>query len=504
MLYWNGGLKIKDVLNLIGGKWVKSESGKWRTRENPANIKEIIARVTQSVSEDVNKAVEAAAEAFDKWRLTPAPKRGEILFSAAEILKKRKEELARLETVEMGKIISEARGDVQEAVDMCYYMAGEGRRMLGETTPSELPYKDMKSIREPLGVVALITPWNFPIAIPSWKIIPALICGNTVVFKPASYTSYSAAMFIQCLLDAGIPSGVVNMVAGSGYEVGDSLLRHRDVKAISFTGSTEVGLGIEKQAAERHIPFMCEMGGKNAIVVMDDADIGLAIEGALWGGYGTAGQRCTAASRLIVHKAVIEKFRVKLVERIRGLKLGDGLDESVDMGPLVSKSQRETVHKYTLIGEQEGARLVTGGKYSSVQGCENGYFYEPTLFDKVTPDMRIAREEIFGPTVALIEASGLDDALRIANGTEYGLSLAIYTRDLNKAAIAEREFQSSLVYINAPTIGAEIHLPFGGIKNTGLTHKEAGGRGGAIDFYSRVKIVYRDFSGRLQRAQIDE
>ncbi|MEM2109267.1 MAG: aldehyde dehydrogenase family protein [Candidatus Odinarchaeota archaeon] len=482
---------------------MESESGEWFNRENPADCRETVAKITHSVKEDVENAVEAAARAFDKWRLTPAPRRGEILFKTGEILKTRKENLARIITIEMGKILLEARGEVQEAIDMCYYMAGEGRRMVGETTPSELPDKDIKTIREPLGVIALITPWNFPIAVPSWKILPALICGNTVVLKPASYTSYSAAVFIQCLIDAGAPAGVVNLVNGSGGEIGQHLIKHVDVKAVSFTGSTNVGFNVERTAIERHIPFMCEMGGKNAIIVLDDADISLAVNGALWGGYGTTGQRCTAASRLIVQDSVFDEFEKKLIEKVKNLKLGSGLDESVTTGPLVSETQRRRVHEYTRIGIEEGARLIIGGKYYTGKGCENGYFYEPTLFDNVSPDMRIAREEIFGPTVALIECKNFDEAIHIANGTDYGLSLSIYTTDVNKSAVAERELQSGIVYINAPTIGAEIHAPFGGVKNTGLLHKEAGGRGGAVDFYSRVKVVYRDYSSRLQRAQID-
>ncbi|WEU41047.1 MAG: aldehyde dehydrogenase family protein [Candidatus Odinarchaeum yellowstonii] len=494
---------MKTVLNFIDGKWVESESRAWRERENPADSREIIAKVTQSVKEDVEKAVEAASKAFEKWRNKPAPRRGEILFRAGEILKNRKEELARIITLEMGKVIVEARGDVQEAIDMCYYMAGEGRRLFGETTPSELPDKDIKTIREPLGVVAAITPWNFPVAIPSWKILPALICGNTVVLKPSSYTSYSASVFIECLNEAGVPPGVVNQVNGGG-EIGEILVKQRGIQAVSFTGSTEVGFKIEKLSVERHIPFMCEMGGKNAIIVLEDADIDLAVNGAVWGGYGTAGQRCTAASRLIVQERIFEKFKEKLVNEVKKLKIGSGLDENVNIGPLVSESQRKRVHNYTQIGVGEGAKLITGGKYYTGNGCENGYFYEPTLFENVTPDMRIAQEEIFGPVVALIQCEDFKDALEIANGTNYGLSLAIYTRDINKAAIAEKELQSTIVYINAPTIGAEIHAPFGGIKNTGLLHKEAGGRGGAIDFYSRVKVVYRDYSGRLQRAQIDK
>lgn len=405
--------------------------------------------------------------------------------------------------MEMGKVLFEARGDVQEAVDMCYYMAGEGRRLFGETTPSELPDKDIKTIRDPIGVIAAITPWNFPIAIPSWKILPALICGNTIVLKPSSYTSYSASMFIQSLKEAGLPPGVVNQVNGGG-DVGEILIKQCEVNAVTFTGSTEVGFKVERTAVERHIPFMCEMGGKNAIIVLEDGDIDLAVNGAVWGGYGTTGQRCTAASRLIVQESIFEKFKKALVREIKKLKIGSGLDETIHIGPLVSDIQRKRVHNYTQIGVEEGAKLVTGGKYYSENGCEYGYFYEPTLFESVTPDMRIAQEEIFGPTVALISCEGFRDALEIANGTNYGLSLAIYTRDINKAAVAEKELQSTIVYINAPTIGAEIHLPFGGIKNTGLLHREAGGRGGAIDFYSRVKVVYRDYSGRLQRAQIDK
>jgi aldehyde dehydrogenase (NAD+) len=495
---------MERIKNHINGEWVSSKSGETFRSINPANKDEVIGIVSKSDREDIDRAIKAAREAYEGWRLTPAPRRGEILFRAAEILLKNKEALGRLETREMGKILPEGVGDVQEAIDMGYYMAGEGRRLSGETVPSELPNKDMKSIRVPIGVFGLITPWNFPIAIPGWKIFPALICGNTVVFKPSSDTSVCAAKFVEVLVEAGLPKGVLNLVYGPGQEVGEYLVSHPGVDAISFTGSSNIGERLEGICGAIHRMIVTEMGGENAIIVMGDANLDLAIEGAVWGGFGTTGQRCTATSRIVVHKKVYRNFTERFRTAASRLKLGDGLKKGIDMGPVINESQFKKILNYIDIGKKEGAKLILGGKAYQKGNCSKGYFIEPTIFADVTPKMRIAQEEIFGPVVSLIRAEDLEDAIRIVNQTPYGLSSAIYTQDVNSSAMAERDLEAGIVYINASTIGAEIHLPFGGIKHSGYGRKEAGGRGGALDTYSRWKVIYRDFSGKLQRAQIDK
>jgi len=496
--------EMEKIRNYINGRWVDSKSGETFRSINPADKNMVIGIAAKSDRKDVDEAVKAAREACDRWRLTPAPRRGEILFRTAEILLKHKEALGRLETREMGKILPEGLGDVQEAIDMGYYMAGEGRRLSGETVPSELPDKDMKSIRVPIGVFGLITPWNFPIAIPAWKVFPALICGNTVVFKPSSETTVCAAKFVEAFVEAGLPKGVLNLVHGPGGEVGEHLVRHPGVDAISFTGSSDTGKRLEGICGAIHRIIVTEMGGKNAIIVMEDANLDLAIEGALWGGFGTTGQRCTAASRIILHEKIYRTFTEKFRNAASRLKMGDGLKKGIDMGPVINESQFKKILNYIEIGRKEGAKLILGGKVYQKGNCSKGYFIEPTIFGEVTPEMRIAQEEIFGPVVSLIRAEDLEDAIRIVNQTPYGLSSAIYTHDVNASVVAERDLETGIVYINASTIGAEIHLPFGGIKHSGYGRKEAGGRGGALDTYSRWKVIYRDFSGKLQKAQIDK
>lgn len=486
--------------NFIGGKWVESSSGRTFERRNPATG-ELIGTFTSSTAADVDAAVEAASKAFKSWRLYPAPKRGEILYRAARILEERKEELAREMTQEMGKVFTEAAGDVQEAIDMTYYMAGEGRRMFGQTTPSELRNKFNMSVRKPLGVAGLITPWNFPMAIPSWKMTPALIAGNTVVFKPATYTPKLAIRFVEILQEAGIPDGVVNLVLGTGSDVGDPLVAHPDVPLLSFTGSTETGVQVATEAARRNKRVTLEMGGKNAVIVMDDADLDLAVEGILWGAFGTSGQRCTATSRVIVHRAVKQELEDRLAERAGRMKLGDGLDPDTDVGPLVSDTQLQNVHRYVDIGKDEGARLVVGGEIRADGDLSKGFFHEPTIFTDVRRDMRIANEEIFGPVVSLIPVDSLDEAVDIANSVEYGLSASIFTNSVNNTFRAMQDIYTGILYINAGTTGAEIHLPFGGTKGTGNGHREAGTA--ALDFYTEWQVIYVDYSGKLQRAQID-
>jgi acyl-CoA reductase-like NAD-dependent aldehyde dehydrogenase len=487
--------------NYINGEWVEARSGKAIENRNPANTDELIGMFPASGSEDVEAAIAAARAAYKKWRLVPAPKRAEILFHAAEILMARKEDYAREMTREMGKVLAETRGDVQEAIDMTYLMAGEGRRQFGHTAPSELPNKFAMAVRASVGVAGLITPWNFPMAIPSWKAMPALICGNTIVLKPAEDTPLSTYNVTQVLAEAGLPPGVLNVVFGYGPDAGAPMLNHPDVNLVSFTGSTEVGRIVSQACAPTFKKCHLEMCGKNIIIVMDDANLELAIEGAVWGGFGTTGQRCTAASRVAVQKGVYREFVEKFVARVKVLKVGDGLDAATQMGPCINEQQLQTVMKYVAIGINEGAKLATGGHRLETGSHARGWFHEPTVFTDCKPNMRICQEEIFGPVVSVIPFDTFDDALEIANGVKYGLSAAIYTRNVNNAFVAQRDLETGIVYVNAPTIGAETHLPFGGTKNTGNGHREAGLA--ALDFYSEWKTVYVDYSDRLQRAQID-
>ena len=487
--------------NFINGKWIEAKSGKTFENRNPADRRDLIGLFPASGPEDVEEAVSAARNAFAEWRLVPAPKRGEILYRVGELLRQRKEEIARAMTREMGKVLKETRGDVQEGIDTAYYTAGEGRRLFGETTPSELPDKFAMSLRVPVGVCGLITPWNFPMAIPTWKIFPALLCGNTVVLKPAEDTPYTAVKLFELLEEAGVPPGVANLVHGVGEEAGAALVRHRDVRLISFTGSTAVGREIAAVCGQSLKRVSLEMGGKNGQIVMEDADLKLALEGALWGAFGTTGQRCTATSRLILHRQIKKELTDMLVERAEKIKIGDGLDESVEMGPLINEAAREKVHGYVQIGKEEGARLLTGGTVYEEGKWLQGYFYRPTLFDRVTPDMRIAQEEIFGPVLSVIEVQSFEQAIEVLNGTPYGLSSSIYTRDVGRAFRALRDIEAGITYINGPTIGAEVHLPFGGVKETGNGHREAGTT--VYDIFSEWKSVYIDYSGRLQKAQID-
>jgi len=490
--------------NLINGKWLDSSGKKTIESVNPADTSEIVGTVPASDKTDVDEAVEAARTAFASWRKTPAPKRGEIIFKTAELLLKNKDSLGRLVTKEMGKVLKEGMGDVQEAIDMAYYMAGEGRRLSGETVPSELRNKDCKSVRVPIGVFALITPWNFPMAIPAWKIFPAIISGNTIVFKPSSHTPVCATKLVEILVEAGVPKGVVNLVHGRGEDIGEYLATHPGIDGVSFTGSTAVGEKLAKTCSATDKEISCEMGGKNAIIVMDDAKLDLAIEGALWGAFGTTGQRCTATSRLIVHEKVYGRFLDMFSGKTKKLKLGDGLKKNTDVGPLINESQLKKVFNYVKIGKQEGAKLILGGSPYRKGDCKNGWFFEPTIFADVTPDMRVAKEEIFGPVVSIIKAKNLGNAIDTVNSSAYGLSASIYTQDVNNSAIAERDIDTGIVYVNAPTIGAEIQLPFGGTKKSGIGRREAGGRGGSLDMFTKWKVIYRDFSGRLQKAQITE
>jgi aldehyde dehydrogenase (NAD+) len=490
----------KSFQNYIGGEWVGAASGDTFESVNPATGDKI-GVFPRSSAEDVDRAVAAAKEAFEEWRLVPAPKRGEILYRFANLLIEEKDDLTDLMTREMGKVKAEAGGDVQEAIDMSLYMAGEGRRLFGQTTPSELRDKFNMSVRMPIGVVGAITPWNFPIAIPSWKITPALVCGNTVVFKPATDTPLLGERFVELLDEAGLPKGVINIVHGGGGAVGDRLVRHPDVRVITLTGSRETGVEVMRNAAEGLKHVHLELGGKNAIVVLDDADLDLAAEGIVWSAFGTSGQRCTAASRVIVQDGVYEQLQAKLVAEAERLRLGAGWEDDTDVGPVINKAALDKIHSYTEIGKGEGAKLLTGGEVATGNGLGDGFFYRPTIFGEVDPQMRIAQEEIFGPTTALIRVRDFDEAIRVSNGIKYGLSSSIFTRDVNKAFRAMRDLQAGITYINAGTIGAEVHLPFGGTKDTGNGHREAGQA--ALDVFTEWKSIYVDYSGKLQKAQID-
>lgn len=494
--------KAKRYLNFIGGKWVEPATGKYTENRNPADNDDLIGEFPASGGEDVDRAVQSAKKAFSEWRLVPAPKRGELVKRVGDILVRRKEEISQMMTREMGKIIKETRGDTQEGIDTAYYSAGEGRRLFGQTVPAELPNKFAMSVRQPVGVCGMITPWNFPIAIPTWKLFPAILCGNTCVIKPATLTPASVALLMEVFQEAGLPDGVVNLVCGSGGEVGNAMVEHPDINRISFTGSVEIGRKLAEKCGANMKRLSLELGGKNAEIIMDDADLELAVEGALWGAFGTTGQRCTATSRLIVHEKVHYEVLAMMVERAKNLKVGNGLDERVEVGPMVCEDQRRTVLEYIRIGKEEDkAELVTGGGTLTEGEYGKGYFLAPTIFDRVQPGMRIAQEEIFGPVLVVITIKSLEEAIEVLNDTEYGLSSSIYTRDVNRAFQAIRDIEAGITYINGPTIGAEVQLPFGGVKNTGNGHREAGTV--VYDFYTEWKSVYVDYSGRLQKAQID-
>ncbi len=500
----NGKAKssVKKYHNYIGGKWVGSASGEWFDNVNPADTGDIVGRFPKSNAEDVDRAVAAARESATRWRRTPAPKRAELLFRLGEILRTNKQRYSEEMTREMGKVLTETGGDVQEAIDCTYYTAGEGRRLHGFTTKAEMPDKYAMCERQPVGLCGLITPFNFPMAIPSWKLIPALVCGNTVVIKSGEDVPLSTINLVKACEEAGIPKGVVNVVNGFG-EAGAALVSHDDVRLISFTGSTDTGRKIAEQCARDNKIVSLEMGGKNAIIIMDDADIDNAVEGSLWGAFGTSGQRCTASSRLVVHKKVYKKFVQKLVERVMALRVGNGLDKKTDVGPVINQQAMEKILGYIEIGKNEDkAKLMCGGGHLNKGKYRNGYFIEPTVFADAAPGMRISQEEIFGPVTTIIPFSDLDEAIEIVNGVKYGLSSAIYTQDVNRAFHAMQELYTGICYVNSATIGAEVHLPFGGTKGTGNGHREAGTQ--VLDIFSEWKAIYVDYSGRLQKAQIDE
>jgi aldehyde dehydrogenase (NAD+) len=486
--------------HFIAGEWMASAGGGTFESRNPADHRDVIGHFQQGTAADVGMAVKAAETALPMWKRTPAPKRGEILYAFGALMAQHKERLARAMTREMGKVIAEARGDVQEGIDIAFLMAGEGRRMAGDTVPSELPDKWAMSVRQPIGIAGIITPWNFPMAIPCWKIMPALVTGNTVVFKPASDTPHCATLLVELMAEAGVPPGVVNLVTGTGSVVGDAIVESPDVRVISFTGSSATGKAIATKAGSRLKRLSLELGGKNGVVVLADADLDLATEGILWSAFGTTGQRCTAASRVIVERPAVDDLLQRLEARARKLRLGDGLQDTTDVGPLINSAAVDKVGGYVDIGRTEG-ELVLGGARATDGDLGGGTFFQPTIFAGVKPMDRIGQEEIFGPVLSIIPVADYGEAMLALNQTRYGLSSSIFTRDVNIAFRAMRDFETGIVYVNAGTTGAEVHLPFGGWKDTGNGHREAGHV--ALDTYTEWKAIYVDFSGRLQRAQID-
>jgi aldehyde dehydrogenase (NAD+) len=491
----------REFKNFIGGEWVAPTTGEYFENRNPADTSDLIGLWPRSGREDVERAVRSARRGFEAWRKVPAPHRGDVLRRVGDLLVARKEELARVMTREMGKVLKETRGDVQEGIDTAYYAATEGRRLFGHTVPSELPDKWAMTYRRPIGVCGLITPFNFPLAIPTWKMFPALLAGNAVILKPAEDVPHTATLLVEILLEAGLPPEAVQLVHGYGEEVGAAIVEHPDIPVISFTGSTSTGSRIGEICGRMHKRLSLEMGGKNAQIVLADADLDLALDGVLWGAFGTTGQRCTATSRLLLQDEIHDVFLDRLVERARALRLGNGLDDGTDVGPLINQQALEKVESYVEIARQEGDEVLLGGRRATGGGLERGYFFEPTILRGVRPGSRLACEEVFGPVLSVIRFRDLDEAIRINNEVEYGLSSSIYTRDVRAAFRAMAELDNGITYVNAPTIGAEAHLPFGGVKKTGNGHREGGWE--VYDFYTETKVVYVDYSGRLQRAQID-
>lgn len=490
----------KKLANYINGEWVTPDDVVYTPVLNPATG-ENITEVPLSPREAVSEAAKAAKEAQKQWALVPAPQRAEILYKVGDLLKARKEQLATILTMENGKVLEEARGEVQEAIDMAFYMAGEGRRLFGQTTPSELKNKFAMSVRAPVGVVGIITPWNFPIAIATWKSFPAIVAGNTVIWKPATETPLMAYALATIFEEAGLPKGVLNVVFGSGSTIGDEMVENDEIRVISFTGSNEVGREIASKCGHKLKKVSLEMGGKNAVIVMDDADINLAVDGIIWSAFGTSGQRCTACSRVIVHEKVKKKLEQGLLKSMKNISIGNGLDHNVKVGPIINKTSLEKIKGYIEIGVQEGAQLLTGGSVLDEGEYASGNFFVPTVFTNVKPNMRIAQEEIFGPVISIIPVKNLDEAIEVNNSVSFGLSSSIFTRDVNKVFAAQRDLDTGIIYVNAGTTGAEIHLPFGGTKATGNGHRDSGIA--ALDVFTEWKSIYIDFSGNLQRAQID-
>lgn len=478
--------------NYIAGTWQASQ-GPLTERRNPADTRDLIGLTPRSSTAEAYAAVAAAAAAAGAWRATPAPLRGAIVTQAARLLAERREEIARALTREEGKILSEARGELQRAITTAEFCGAHGRRLTGETVPLELAHNFGYTLRRPLGVVALITPWNFPVGIGVWKLAPALVSGNTVVWKPASLTPETVRLTTQCFVDAGLPPGVLNMVYGAGAEIGAALLDHPDVRGVSFTGSTEVGLEVYRRAAARGIRAQCEMGGKNAVIVMEDAELDLAVSGVLAGAFGSTGQRCTATSRVILMHPIADAFLEKLMAAAAALRPGNPMQADVNLGPCVDEQQLAKVLEYITIGRREGAELLYGGERLTDGDLARGHFVQPTIFDRVRPEMRIAREEIFGPVLCVLRVESFEEALRLANDSRYSLSSSIYTRDVEKTFRYVDTINTGVAHVNAPTLGGEAHMPFGGLYGTGIGPREQGSE--AFDFYTQTQAVYIDYTG---------
>lgn len=491
---------MDNYRNFINGEWVESASSKSVNNINPANTDDLIGTVKQATREEARRAVESAAASFSSWRATPAPSRGRIVARAARLLEEHKEELARILTREEGKTLAESRGELQRSINVAEFCAGESRRLNGETIQSELPSNFAYTIKQPLGVVACVTPWNFPVAIPVWKIAPALVAGNTVVFKPATLTPATAVRIVELFVEAGIPPGVLNLVLGSGSEAGDEIINHPAVKAVSFTGSNEVGIRLYEEVSRRGAKVQCEMGGKNPVVILEDADLDLAVESTAQGAFGSSGQRCTATSRAVVVNDIADDFVDRIAKRAGSMRIGDGMDPNTEMGPSVDEGQFKTVLKYIDIGREDGATLVCGGSRATGNGLDKGFFVNPTVFDHVTPDMRVAREEIFGPVLSVLRVKNFEEAMQVANDTEYGLSSSIFTNDAARIFRFVDEIETGMTHINSPTTGGEAHIPFGGIKGTGIGDREQGST--ALDFYTELKVVYVDYTGRRREGNL--
>ncbi|MGH7475857.1 MAG: aldehyde dehydrogenase family protein [Longimicrobiales bacterium] len=488
--------------NFVAGEWRGPAAGEYFENRNPADREDLIGRFPRSAARDLEGAIVSARRGFEVWRRTPGPARGDVIRRAGDLLAQRKEEIARAMTREMGKVLTETRGDVQEGIDTAYYAATEGRRLFGHTVPSELRDKWAMTYRRPIGICGLITPFNFPLAIPTWKMFPALVCGNAVIFKPAEDVPHTATLLVEIMLEAGLPADVIQLLHGYGEEIGAALVESPEVAVISFTGSTATGARIGEVCGRMHKRLSLEMGGKNAQIVMPDADLDLALEGVLWGAFGTTGQRCTATSRLLLHRDIHDRFLDALVERARHLRLGDGLRGDAEVGPLINQDALAKVERYVEIAREEGDEILCGGRRPARRPeLERGFFFEPTVLRGVRPGSRLACEEVFGPVLSVMQFDDLDDAIAINNEVPYGLSSSIYTRDVRTSFRALQELDNGITYVNAPTIGAEAHLPFGGVKQTGNGHREGGWE--VYDFYSETKVLYIDFSGKLQRAQID-
>ena len=486
--------------NFINGEWIQSTSGKSIDNLNPANTDDVLGTVVQATRDESRAAVEAASEAFRAWRSTPAPSRGRIVSRAARLMEDEKETLAQLLTREEGKTIAESRGELQRSINVAEFCAGESRRLNGETIQSELPSNFAYTLRQPLGVVACVTPWNFPVAIPIWKIAPALVAGNSVVFKPASLTPATAVRIVEIFEEAGIPRGVLNLILGSGSEAGDEIIKHKAVRAVSFTGSNEIGIRLYEQVSSRGAKIQCEMGGKNPVIVLEDADLDLAVESTAQGAFGSSGQRCTATSRAIVVDGIADEFASRIVARAQSMRIGSGNDPNTEMGPSVDEGQFKTVLSYVDIGREDGAELKCGGNRATGNGLEKGHFVHPTVFDRVTPNMRIAREEIFGPVLAVLRVKDFDEAIQVANDSEYGLSSSIFTNDAGRIFRFVDEIETGMTHINSPTTGGEAHIPFGGIKSTGIGDREQGST--ALDFYTELKVVYVDYTGQKRQGNL--